>query len=138
MKTPKDDIIQELKSLNASFLLHHKERKLEDSNSIELSEEFYKNVMNQIPLPDSISKRKTPIRKISFFQIAASIVLLLSVSTLTYTFLAPQNSETIPLDQLVSQTSSQEIFDYLNENGMPADEEFLMEYVNNNNVSNLN
>ena len=74
--------------------------------------------------------------------LAASIVLILSVSILTYTFIIPSNSVTESgknLEQLVSQTSSQEIDDYLNENGMPADEEFLTNYVNSTiDITNIN
>ncbi|HUH74568.1 MAG TPA: hypothetical protein VLZ75_09180 [Chitinophagales bacterium] len=146
MNTQQDDIIQELKDLNSNFLLKNKERSFEESESSELSEDFYKKVMNQIPSQDSkvitLQRSTTLLRRTSIFQIAASIVLLLTVSVLTYTIIGqgnPTKTGENQLQQLLSQTSSQEINDYLKDNGMPADEEFLTEYVNTSfDVSNLN
>ena len=144
MKSQKEDIIQELKNLNAQFLLKNKERELEENNDFELSEEFYQNVMSGLPPTETktIPFKSSKIQPIKIFQIAASIAFLVTVSILTYTFIIPANpalTNADQLEQLVSQTSSQEIYDYLNDNGMPADEEFLTEYVNTNiDVSNLN
>jgi superfamily II helicase len=142
MKSQPEDIIQELKSLDSSFLLENKKRKIDDNDSMELSEDFFSNVMKNLPSQESKTISIAPIKKIKIFQIAASIVLILSVSILTYTFIIPSNSVIESgknLEQLVSQTSTQEIDDYLNENGMPADEEFLTNYVNNTiDITNIN
>jgi superfamily II helicase len=142
MKSQPEDIIQELKSLDSSFLLENKKRKIDDNDSMELSEDFFSNVMKNLPSQESKTISIAPIKKIKIFQIAASIVLILSVSILTYTFIIPSNSiieSGKNLEQLVSQTSTQEIDDYLNENGMPADEEFLTNYVNNTiDITNIN
>lgn len=145
MKSPTEDIIQELKSLNSDFLLKNKERDGVQNHSLELSTEFYKNVMTQIPAHESkvisLQSSATLLKKSSIFQIAASIVLIVSVSVLTYIFIAPRNpviSDQNNLQQLLSQTSSQEIYDYLNDNGMPADEEFLTEYVNTSSIGVFN
>jgi hypothetical protein len=142
MKSQTEDIIQELKSLDSSFLLENKKRKIDDNDSMELSEDFFRNVMKNLPSQESKTISIAPIKKIKIFQIAASIVLILSVSILTYTFIIPSNSiieSGKNLEQLVSQTSTQEIDDYLNENGMPADEEFLTNYVNNTiDITNIN
>ena len=142
MKSQTEDIIQELKSLDSSFLLENKKRKIDDNDSMELSEDFFSNVMKNLPSQESKTISIAPIKKIKIFQIAASIVLILSVSILTYTFIIPSNSiieSGKNLEQLVSQTSTQEIDDYLNENGMPADEEFLTNYVNNTiDITNIN
>jgi len=142
MKSQPEDIIQELKSLDSSFLLENKKRKIDDNDSMELSEDFFSNVMKNLPSQESKTISIAPIKKIKIFQIAASIVLILSVSILTYTFIIPSNSVIKSgknLEQLVSQTSTQEIDDYLNEYGMPADEEFLTNYLNNTiDITNIN
>ena len=142
MKSQPEDIIQELKSLDSSFLLENKKRKIDDNDSMELSEDFFRNVMKNLPSQESKTISIAPIKKIKIFQIAASIVLILSVSILTYTFIIPSNSiieSGKNLEQLVSQTSTQEIDDYLNEYGMPADEEFLTNYLNNTiDITNIN
>ncbi len=139
MKSQQNDIIQELKSLKAPFLLNNKERAPENMDSMELSEGFYQNILSKTPSNEPKTISISPNRKTSILKIAASLLLLVSISALTYTFLAPKNIETSPLEQLVSQTTSQEIYDYLDENGMPADEEFLIQYVNTNiEVSNKN
>jgi superfamily II helicase len=142
MKSQPEDIIQELKSLDSSFLLENKKRKIDDNDSMELSEDFFSNVMKNLPSQESKTISIAPIKKIKIFQIAASIVLILSVSILTYTFIIPSNSVIESgknLEQLVSQTSTQEIDDYLNEYGMPADEEFLTNYLNNTiDITNIN
>jgi superfamily II helicase len=142
MKSQPEDIIQELKSLDSSFLLENKKRKIDDNDSMELSEDFFRNVMKNLPSQESKTISIAPIKKIKIFQIAASIVLILSVSILTYTFIIPSNSVIESgknLEQLVSQTSTQEIDDYLNEYGMPADEEFLTNYLNNTiDITNIN
>jgi hypothetical protein len=142
MKSQTEDIIQELKSLDSSFLLENKKRKIDDNDSMELSEDFFRNVMKNLPSQESKTISIAPIKKIKIFQIAASIVLILSVSILTYTFIIPSNSVIESgknLEQLVSQTSTQEIDDYLNEYGMPADEEFLTNYLNNTiDITNIN
>ena len=146
MKSQTEDIIQELKTLNSNFLLKNKERNVEESDSMELSEDFYKNVMTQIPSYEakviSLQQSATLLKRSSIFQIAASIVLIITVSVLTYTFISPKNpviSDQNNLQQLLTQTSSQEIYDYLNDNGMPTDEEFLTEYVNTSiDISNYN
>ncbi len=142
MKSQPEYIIQELKSLDSSFLLENKKRKIDDNDSMELSEDFFSNVMKNLPSQESKTISIAPIKKIKIFQIAASIVLILSVSILTYTFIIPSNSVIESgknLEQLVSQTSTQEIDDYLNEYGMPADEEFLTNYLNNTiDITNIN
>lgn len=142
MKTQQKDIIQELKTLNSTFLLENKEREFNEKNSLELSEDFYSNVMKNLPSKESKTISIAPIKRTKIIQIAASIIILVTVSFLTYTFMAPGNSINTnenQLQQLLSQTSSQEIDDYLLENGLPTDEEFLINYVNTSfDITNLN
>lgn len=142
MKTQQKDIIQELKTLNSTFLLENKEREFNEKNSLELSEDFYSNVMKNLPSKESKIISIAPIKRTKIIQIAASIIILVTVSFLTYTFMAPGNSINTnenQLQQLLSQTSSQEIDDYLLENGLPTDEEFLINYVNTSfDITNLN
>lgn len=137
MKPNHQDIIDELKGLQADFLQKDKQRSPAEQNSVDLSEDFFLAVMSKVEKEEtkivSIQAAKPQKSFTNIFRIAASFIVLLAVSGIIYSVVTPKtNVETTGgqnLQQLISKTSSQEIFDYLYENGMPADEEFLYDYV---------
>lgn len=131
MKTNRRDIIHELHDLDADFLLKDKERSFLDMENDSLSDDFYTSVMSQVdtkPTPViSITQQKESWTNI--WKIAASFVVLLSVVGLIYAILPKMSPAENSLQDLLADTSSQEILDYLYETGVPADEEFILEYV---------
>lgn len=130
MKTNRKDIIDELQELNAPFLLKDKERVVQEEN-FSLSEDFYQSVMNEVEANDtpviSISSPQKSYTKI--WRIAASFVVLLSVVGLIYAIVPKMTTQEESLQQLLAETSSQEILEYLYETGVPTDEDFILEYV---------
>lgn len=130
MKANRKDIMDELQSLEASFLLKEKVRTSQDENFL-LHEEFYQSVMNQVETKEipiiSISQEKKSYTRI--WRIAASFVVLLSVVGLIYAIVPKMSTQEESLQQLLAETSSQDILDYLYETGVPTDEEFILEYV---------
>lgn len=137
MKSNHQDIIDELKDLQADFLQKDKQRIPAEQIPGDLSEEFFLSVMKNVPEKEtkviSIQAARTQKSFTNIFRIAAGFIVLLAVSGIIYSVVTSKATiETTNgqnLQQLISKTSSQEIFDYLYENGMPADEEFLYDYV---------
>ncbi len=137
MKSNHQDIIDELKELQADFLQKDKQRISTEQISQDLSEEFFLSVMNKVTEKEtkvvSIQAVRPQKSFTNIFRIAASFIVLLAVSGIIYSVVTPkadiETTDGQNLQQLISQTSSQEIFDYLYENGIPADEEFLYDYV---------
>lgn len=137
MKSNHQDIIDELKDLKADFLLKGKQSTAIENTPVDLSEDFFQSVLNNVTEKKDAKVVFIPsvTRKKSFtniFRIAASFIVLLTVSGIIYSIVTPKATVEIPnqnLQQLISETSSQEIIDYLYENGVPVDEDFLFEFV---------
>lgn len=143
MKSSHQDIIEELKELQADFLLKDKLRLPSENIQPELSEDFFQSVINNVSGSSkvvsiqSVQSQNTYAR---ILKIAASFIVLLAVSGIIYSVVVPKTTISTDqnLQQLISQTSSQEILDYLYENGLPSDEDFLYEYVEESALSNKN
>ncbi len=136
MKSNHQDIIDELKDLQADFLLNNKQNS-RGSIPPDLSEDFFLSVMENIEGNEArVITLQSAVQQKSYtriLRIAASFIILLAISAVIYTVIPEKpntyTAEKQSLQQLVSQTSSQEIFDYLYETGVPADEDFLIDYV---------
>lgn len=134
MKSNHQDIIEELKELQADILLKDKLRLPSENVQAELSEDFFQSVMNNadgrsgVISMSPVDNFKTYTR---ILKIAASFIVLLAVSGIIYSVVVPKTTISTEqnLQQLISQTSSQEILEYLYESGVPSDEDFLYEYV---------
>lgn len=144
MKSNHQDIIEELKELQSGFLLKDKQRLSPENIDTELSEDFYQSVMNNFSDNESKVISIQPVQEkksyTGILKIAASFIVLLAVSGIIYSVVVPKTTISTEqnLQQLISQTSSQEILEYLYESGVPADEDFLYEYVEESALSNKN
>lgn len=125
-----DDIINELRELKAEFLSKDKERVETNSKEESLSEDFYEKVIHEIHEKEtpikSLSRRKKTVP--SILKMVASLVFIVAISGWLlnkYDFFTHSNRVSKEnLQDILSQTSSQEMIDYLDENGMPTDDEF--------------
>ncbi|MCO5249637.1 MAG: hypothetical protein M9887_11900 [Chitinophagales bacterium] len=137
MKTNRKEILNELKDLNADFLFNEKERTSNQASDFELSEDFFQSVIKNAEssespkvIPLSVKENKSSFRKI--FSIAASFVALLAILGIIYST-AISNKHTVQntnLDVLISQTSSDEILDYLAKYSTSDDDDTLSDYLN--------
>lgn len=132
MSTNRKDIIDELKSMDATFL--HKDKSRSDSPfaSSDLSDDFYQTVMKNVD-DSSVKVIDIHSKKASYssvLRVAASFVLLFTIAGILYAILPKMNTSEESLQKLIAETSSQELMDYLYEDGVPVDEEFIFEYVN--------
>ena len=145
MKKERENIIQELKELGADFLLRDKQRADLKWESDTLSKEFYDKIWEQtskktrvIPIVEK-NQRNEYTRRARVLRIVASVFVLIAISGITYSLIKTNNlsksNHSGTLEQLVSQTSSQEIYDYLYETSVQSDEDFLYPYASNSSLN---
>ncbi|MCO5230404.1 MAG: hypothetical protein M9958_04515 [Chitinophagales bacterium] len=140
MKPKSQDIIEELKSLKADFLLQDKSRSTNSIQHIESMDGFYNSLFQKIENIEINEPKTVSIHPLRMFlvkyKIVASFLLFFIASGMIYTLFSVNHTPTQPpsLEQLVSKTSSQYIMDYLYEEAMPTDEYFLWENIDNQNA----
>lgn len=129
MKTNRKDIIDELQDLEASFLHKDKSRNVMEQQVGDLSEDFFQSVMSSVGEKDTkvVSIRPEISSRISYLKIAATFLVMLTLSGVAYFYTSQPSSNS--LQRLMAETTSQEIMDYLYETGVPTDEEFLFEQL---------
>lgn len=132
MKDNKENILQELKELNAEFLMKEKQRDSWQGSNNEVTEGFYQAVMDNVSKEESHPIQIQERSRSRLLKVAASFLVLFALSSFVYTLFIPNSSTgTVPntLDQLMSQTTYDEIYGYLYETGLPSDEDFLNDYL---------
>lgn len=137
MKSENQDIIEELKSLKADFLLQDKSRLTNSFQHIEPMDGFYNSLFQKLEMEKNDPKIVSlhPLKLfLSKYKIVASFLLLFIASGIFYTIFSVNHAQSPTLEQLVSKTSSQYIMDYLYEEAMPTDEYFLWENIDNQNA----
>jgi len=138
MKTNREDIIQELKSLELRKLAGFKEKESSADMPEGLSSRLLESVMNKVKIEEeqhkviplrTETKQKTLSGKM-LLRVAASFIGVIMLSGLTYNLffsgkdnLTAQNGDS--LTRLIAEASTEDIYNYLYETGAPADEEFL-------------
>lgn len=129
MKTNRKDIIDELQELEAYFLHKDKTRNVMEQQEGDLSEDFFQSVMSSVGVKETkvVSIQPETRRYASYMKIAASFLVMLTLSGVAYFYASQPSSSS--LQQLMAETTSQEILEYLYETGVPTDEEFLFEQL---------
>lgn len=136
------DINHELRELSAQQLLEIKGKAVQEMPE-GLEKQMFTGVLEHISLKSETDQPAVNLREAirrekagSFgllLRIAAGIAALLLMTTMSYKLLLPLGEDDCAgqdvLACLVAQTSDQEIYNYLNESGLP-EEEFLLQWMN--------
>lgn len=132
---PKKDIIQELEQLDAQFLLQDTTRKQDmRQEDIQLSEDFYQSILCQLPLEQDENKHAIRKNYFSIFKMAASFALLIALGTFLYQgFSSKSSPDSHPLNELISEASYDEIFDFLYED-IDQGDDFLLDFIEHINL----
>ncbi|MCO5234078.1 MAG: hypothetical protein LC105_05595 [Chitinophagales bacterium] len=139
MKPKYQEIIEELNELNAYFLQKGKRVHSLSGMEEELNERFYNSVFENIEKSEKEKGKLVTIHQghsflLRYMAIASSVVLFI-ITGVAYTLFSQHiESKQDSLNQLISKTSSQNIINYLSEEAMLTDEDFLWENIDYQNI----